>query len=112
MSIANHCFVLDACQPNAVASFSHTTCHPAVSDKAAPYVCVGAPLWLIPAAAPHSLQRDLGSRNPLIFRGLAGLTCVFLHGVQGVCLMASSGVLQLAWSPIADAAGCLPVVAC
>jgi hypothetical protein len=40
MSNANRWIVLNACQLDAVASFSHTTRHPVVSDVTAPYVCV------------------------------------------------------------------------
>jgi hypothetical protein len=114
MSIANRCFVRDACQPDAVASFSHTTWHPVVSEQSSGALRVRSgrperPLWLIPTASRHGFQRDLALRNPLIFRGLAMLACVFLQGVQGVCLRASFGVLPLAWSVllIADAAGSL-----
>jgi hypothetical protein len=47
---------------------------------------------VMPTASRLGFQRDPGSLNPLIFRGLARLTCAFLLGVQGVCLMASSVV--------------------
>jgi hypothetical protein len=101
MSITNHCFVLDAGQPDPVASFSHTTWHPAVSDKAAPYVAFRASR-AAPMADTYGVATRLPARSgvaqPVDLPWARKAYVCVSGGGPGVCPMASSGVLPLAWS--------------